>query len=243
MVPNHGNHENSEKIAARPNHARTTGEPREPRQQVTAMMRYYRAMAFTKKNAKRIGKKAGMASGKARRKKAVKVQAAAAPGPPMPTSGVDRQSLLQVAAWWVLSNDIDAKPPDALHKNLQTMWKRGDTSFVRSLLAPTGKGTQYEDFDDGDESEYLATIDKMLADISATTARNQKLMRLLEAWEPRLVATQHRAEQPTELWMELAAIFRAPLRPAARDGAALSPGSQSPLVQPPPGTNSASQAR
>jgi hypothetical protein len=126
------------------------------------MMRYYRAMAFTKKNAKRIGKKAGKASGKARRKKAAKIPAAAAPGPPMPTSGVDRQSLLQVAAWWVLSNDIDAKPPDALHQNLQTMWKRGDTSFVRSLLAPTGKGTEFEDFDDGDESNFLDTCDRLL---------------------------------------------------------------------------------
>jgi hypothetical protein len=196
-------------------------------------------MSFTTKTAKAAGKK----SGKARKKKKVKKAKPVGAGPAMPTSPAERQSLLQVAAWWVLSNDIDAKPPDALHKNLQTMWKRGDTSFVRSLLAPTGKGTQYEDFDDGDESEYLATIDKMLADISATTARNQKLMRLLEAWEPRLVATQHRAEQPTELWMELAAIFRAPLRPGARDGAALSPGSQSPLVQPPPGTSSASPAR
>ena len=124
-------------------------------------------MVFTKKNAKRIGKIAGKASGKARRKKAAKIPAAAAPGPPMPTSGVDRQSLLQVAAWWVLSNDIDAKPPDALHKNLQTMWKRGDTSFVRSLLAPTGKGVEIEHFDDRDESEFLATVDKLLAEVKA----------------------------------------------------------------------------
>jgi hypothetical protein len=195
---------------------------------------------FTSATAKAAGKK----SGKTRKKKAAKKAAEPLPSPGMPASAADRQSLLQGAAWWVLSNDIDATPPDALHKNLQTMWKRGDTSFVRALIAPTtSKGSEFEDFDDGDESEFLATIDKMLDDIDATTARNQKLMRLLEAWEPRLVATQHRAEQPTELWMELAAIFRAPLRPAARDGAALSPGSQSPLVQPPPGTNSASQAR
>ena len=97
MVPNHANHENSERMAARRNHARTTGEPREPAHAILGVC-YYRTMTFTKNNAKRIGKKAGKASGKARRKKAVKVQAAAAPGPPMPTSAVDRQSLLQVAA-------------------------------------------------------------------------------------------------------------------------------------------------
>jgi hypothetical protein len=47
------------------------------------------------------------------------------------------------------------------------MWKRGDTSFVRSLLAPTGKGVEIEDFDDGDESEFLATVDKLLAEVKA----------------------------------------------------------------------------
>jgi hypothetical protein len=117
-------------------------------------------MRFTKDNAAEQGRKGRYA------KAAVKPEEAGEPlpSPPMPASAADRQSLLQAAAWWVLTNDIDARPPDALHKNLQTMWKRGDTTFVRSLITPAAKGTEFEEYD-GDVSDFLANMDKLLAEI------------------------------------------------------------------------------
>jgi hypothetical protein len=114
---------------------------------------------FTSTTAKAAGKK----SGKARKKK--KVRKLARPGPALPASHAERQSILDAAAWWVFANDTDAKPPDALHKNMQMMLKRGDTSYVRALITPAAaKGSEFEQYD-GNESDFLATVDKLLADI------------------------------------------------------------------------------
>ena len=186
---------------------------------------------FSKKNAAKMGRKGAEARWQ-KRDKATDAPSTAQ----QPTSTADRRSRLEEAVFWVLENPLDAAPPTELRRTLQDARKEDTMTFLREAKQwfPAGKdgGDADDDHDDG-EADYMKILDDMLEEMGGKTARDQKVSRLLERWEPRLVAAEDRPEEPTELWVELARIFREPLRPASGDRTALSPRPQGPPVQSP----------
>ena len=186
-------------------------------------------MPFTKKNAAESGKKGGKA-----RAEVAAAEDDLPEGPPMPASSAERRKLLDAAHWWAATHSLRTKPPDELHKMMQEMRRSRDPAFFRQVMMPADKDEPVNT-PEASVGNFLERVDKMLDEINATHARDEKVLGLLERWEPRLVAAENRPEEPMELWLELARIFRVPLRPAAGDGPAASlaarpPRSQSPMT-------------
>jgi hypothetical protein len=122
---------------------------------------------FTKKTGAKAGRKSGQApKEKAKAKAAVEVKAeearveippAAAHSPPMPANPTERKNLLDQAAWWTAANPFDTTPPTELHEMMHEMRKSRDPVFLRRVFG-NEKAEAVQDWDEGDESEFLATV-------------------------------------------------------------------------------------
>jgi len=196
-----------------------------------------------------VRKRRQAGAAKARAKKAAKTAEAAA-HQAVEQAAVGEQKLSnQEVIEWVWEHLGEARCPPAPNRKARELWRYAKQNrdgfldkYVPLLLrAEKNEETAKAEKEQGEE-EYKKILDDMLDEMDSEHARDQKVRRLLQRWEPRLVAAENRPEEPMELWVELARIFREPLRPAGGIRAAASPHSQGP-VQPPPGTPGSFPAR
>ena len=164
---------------------------------------------FTKRNAKKMARR----SHTARRASPINADASIEHAP----VGEEKLPYREIIEWvW---EHLHEECPAAPNRKARELWRYAKKNpdgfldkYVPMLMRGDGGDKQLAEEDDGACADYLKIVDDMLGQMNAEHAREQEVWQLLKRWEPRFVAAENGPDLPAQLWLELATIFRTPLR-------------------------------